>query len=49
LIESYFGAKTHGGKRRYYKITPLGLAYYKHKIDEWKELKEILDALLEDK
>jgi len=24
LIESYVGAKTHGGKRRYYRITDLG-------------------------
>jgi len=49
LIESYMGAKTHGGKRRYYKITTLGKAYYKQKLLEWKELKGILDTLLEDK
>ena len=49
LIESYLGEKTHGGKRRYYKITTLGLAYYKTKLSEWKELKEVLQTLLEDK
>lgn len=48
LIESYIGAKTHGGKRRYYKITPLGKAYYEQKINEWKELKEVLESLLEE-
>lgn len=49
LIESYFGTKTHGGKRKYYKITPLGKAYYKQRKEEWEELKQILDSLLEGK
>lgn len=48
LIESYLGTKTHGGKRRYYKITNLGKSYYKLKVDEWKELKIVLDTLLEE-
>ena len=49
LIESYVGKKTHGGKRRYYKITTLGKAYYKEKLKEWKELKSVLNTLLEEK
>ena len=49
LIESYVGKKTHGGKRRYYKITALGKAYYKEKLSEWKELKSVLNTLLEEK
>ena len=49
LIESYLGEKSHGGKRRYYKITTLGRAYYKTKLSEWKELKGVLQTLLEDK
>ena len=49
LIESYLGTKTHGGKRRYYKITSLGNAYYEQKRKEWTELKNILDTLLEEK
>ena len=49
LIESYLGEKSHGGKRRYYKITTLGRAYYKTKLSEWKELKDVLQTLLEDK
>lgn len=48
LIESYMGEKTHGKKRRYYKITTLGRAYYYQKKAEWIELKAILDTLLED-
>lgn len=47
LIESYLGSKTHGGKRRYYRITDLGKAHYIVKVDEWKELKIILETLLE--
>ena len=49
LIESYVGNKTHGGKRRYYKVTTLGKAYYKEKLKEWKELKSVLNTLLEEK
>lgn len=47
LITSYHGSKTHGRKRRYYKITHLGKAYYKEKYEEWNQLKVILDTLLE--
>ncbi len=48
LIDSYIGEKSHGGKRRYYKITALGKAYYSQKILEWMELKSVLETLLED-
>lgn len=47
-IASYMGKKTHGGKRRYYKITSLGKAYYKEKLIEWQNLREILGMLLEE-
>jgi len=49
LIESYIGAKSHGSKRRYYKITTLGKAYYDEKLIEWKELRDVLETLLEEK
>ena len=49
LIIPYMGNKTHGGKRRYYRITSLGKAYYEQKILEWTELKSVLEMLLEDK
>lgn len=48
LIESYIGTETHGKKRRYYKITRLGKAYFKEKMREWKELKVVLQTLLEE-
>ena len=48
LIDSYVGEKTHGKKRRYYKITPLGTTYYLQKKKEWTELQELLNTLLED-
>ena len=49
LISSYLGEKTHGGKRRYYKVTPLGKAYFKEMISEWNTLKEIMLKMLGDK
>ncbi len=47
LITSYIGTKSHGSKRRYYKITTLGKAYYKEKIAEWVTLSDIMAQLLE--
>jgi len=48
LITSYTGEKTHGGQRRYYKITPLGKAYYRETIAEWKVLQDIMRAIMGD-
>ena len=47
LIESYYGDVSHGGKRKYYRITTLGKAYFKETVKEWKELKEIIDIFME--
>ncbi|MFX3617169.1 MAG: PadR family transcriptional regulator [Sporolactobacillus sp.] len=47
LIDSYFGERTHGGKRKYYTITPLGRAYFHEMVNEWHEVKEIVDLFLE--
>ncbi|MCF7924343.1 MAG: PadR family transcriptional regulator [Candidatus Izimaplasma sp.] len=46
LISSYLGEKSHGRKRRYYKITSLGKAYLKEMIEEWKILKTIMYKML---
>jgi len=46
LITSYMGEKTHGGKRRYYRLTPLGKAYYKEMLEEWALLREIMSNML---
>ena len=46
LISSYLGEKSHGRKRRYYKITSFGKAYYKEMVNEWGLLKEIMEKIL---
>ncbi len=46
LINSYTGEKTHGGKRRYYQVTPLGKAYYKEMVQEWALLRQIMADML---
>ncbi|MEH6937725.1 PadR family transcriptional regulator [Bacillus sp. JJ664] len=48
LVEAYFGDITHGGKRKYYKITSLGKAYLNELAKEWHEVKEIIDLFMED-
>lgn len=47
LIESYFGSVSQGGKRKYYRITTLGKAYLKEIVEEWKEIKGIIDLFME--
>lgn len=47
LIESYYGSISHGGQRKYYKITTLGKAYLKETVHEWHETKEIIDLFME--
>lgn len=46
LIVSYFGEKSHGGKRRYYQITSLGKAYLIEMVKEWKVLKQIMQMMI---
>ncbi|MET4562547.1 PadR family transcriptional regulator [Lysinibacillus parviboronicapiens] len=47
IIEAYYGDITHGGKRKYYRITPLGRAYLTELVREWTEVKEIIDLFME--
>ncbi len=47
LIESYHGNVTHGRKRKYYRITTLGKAYYREKVIEWEATKQIIDVFME--
>ncbi|MFJ5624099.1 PadR family transcriptional regulator [Peribacillus loiseleuriae] len=47
LIEGYIGNVSQGGKRKYYKITLLGKAYLKELVEEWNEVKEIIDLFME--
>ena len=46
LIESYYGSVSKGGKRKYYRITTLGKAFFKETVEEWKETKEIIDLFM---
>jgi len=46
LIESYYGSVSKGGKRKYYRITTLGKAFFKETVKEWKETKEIIDLFM---
>ncbi|MEK4760130.1 PadR family transcriptional regulator [Viridibacillus sp. FSL E2-0187] len=47
LIEAYYGDVSHGGKRKYYRITSLGKAYLKELVSEWTEVKEIINLFME--
>jgi PadR family transcriptional regulator PadR len=46
LISSYTGEKSHGGQRRYYRISAFGKAYFAEILKEWHLLKEIMTAIL---
>jgi PadR family transcriptional regulator PadR len=47
-IYSYWGDEQGpGGRRRYYRITPLGEETFKQKRLEWRFIKGIIDSFLE--
>ena len=47
-IESYWGDEQGpGGRRKYYKLTPLGEDGFKQKRNEWEFVKSIIDTFLE--
>mgnify|MGYP003606508082 CR=1 FL=1 len=48
MIESYWGEESHGGRRKYYHITPNGIEEYKHSLEEWKKARRVIDLLLGD-
>lgn len=45
-IASYWGDETHGGRRKYYRITPSGRRRYESNKENWDYSKKILDTLL---
>lgn len=47
-IESFPGDETFGKKRTYYKITELGIKYYKEKCKEWKVTKDVIDKFIKE-
>jgi PadR family transcriptional regulator, regulatory protein PadR len=47
-ISSYWGAEQGpGGRRKYYKLTPLGEEGFEEKRAEWKFIKKIIDSFIE--
>ena len=47
-ISSYWGDEQGpGGRRKYYKLTPLGEEGFKEKRSEWQFVKKIIDSFLE--
>lgn len=46
-IASYWGDETQGGRRKYYKVTPLGIEAYESALEAWKVAKAVIDQLIE--
>ena len=47
LIESYQGEVSLGSKRKYYRVTTLGKAFYSEKVKEWDTTKTIINTFME--
>ena len=45
-ITSYWGDETQGGRRKYYRITPLGKELHQSNKQSWEQAKHILETLL---
>ena len=45
-ITSYWGDETHGGRRKYYRITDKGVRTYVENKRNWEHAKRILDQLI---
>lgn len=46
-IVSYWGDESHGGRRKYYHITPSGKEAYGKALAEWRKAQKIITMLLE--
>ena len=49
FIESYWGNESQGGRRKYYKITELGMENYEESLIAWKIARDLIDKLIERK
>lgn len=48
-IQSFSDQDNIAGKRRtYYRITPLGLQYYRNKCEEWQLTKEVMENFIRE-
>lgn len=45
-IQSFYRDESHGKRRTYYQITPLGLSYYKEKCEEWRLTQEVVNQFI---
>ena len=47
LVESYWGDQTQGARRKYYRVTPAGLAELEAATQRWAHVRVIIDRLLQ--
>lgn len=47
-IEAFYQDESFGKRRTYYRITPLGLRYYKEKCEEWKVTQEVVNQFIRE-
>ena len=49
LVVSYWGDdESKGARRKYYRITEEGAAYFRHTVEEWQRVKRLMDTLIGD-
>lgn len=48
LVTSYWGGSSGGGRRRYFKITEEGTAFYVKNQEEWMYSRSIIDSLISE-
>lgn len=46
LIESYWGDESQGGRRKYYRMTAIGVETYKNNLVAWKTARDLIDKLV---
>lgn len=46
-INFFWGDEQTGARRRYYRITPRGRAFFEQSREEWREARDIIDKLIE--
>ncbi len=49
FISSYWGAKSNGGRRKYYALTDMGRELFIHNQTEWEYSRTVIDKLISDK
>lgn len=48
LIQSYWGDESQGGRRKYYKVTPMGIDTYHSNLAEWTTARDLIGKLIEN-